>query len=63
MPQLSILGAQSQIPAGRSRFAFGLAGATNALVEGASPQVWRAKDQTSRAHGPFPAHWLKMAAY
>lgn len=63
VPQLSILGAQSQLPAGLSRFAFGLAGPTNALVEGASPQVWLARDQTSRALGPFPARWLKMTAY
>lgn len=63
VPQLSILGAQSLLPAGRSRFAFGLAGVTNALVEGASPQVWLARDQTSRALGPFPARWLKLTAY
>jgi hypothetical protein len=62
-PQLSILGAQSLLPAGRSRFAFGLAGPTNALVEGANPQVWLAKDQTSRALGPFPARWLKLTGY
>ncbi len=62
-PQLSILGAQSLLPAGRSRVAFGLAGPTNALVEGASPVVWLARDQTSRALGPFPARWLKLSAY
>lgn len=61
--QLSILGAQSLLPAGRSRFAFGLAGPTNALVEGATPQVWLARDQTSRALGPFPARWLKLTGY
>jgi hypothetical protein len=62
-PQLSILGAQSLLPAGRSRFAFGLAGPTNALVEDASPQVWLARDQTSRALGPYPARWLKLTGY
>jgi hypothetical protein len=62
-PQLSILGAQSLLPAGRSRFAFGLAGPTNSLVEGATPKVWLAKDQTSRALGPFPARWLKLTGY
>ena len=62
-PQLSILDAQSLLPAGRSRFAFGLAGPTNALVEGASPQVWLARDQTSRALGPVPARWLELSAY
>ncbi len=62
-PQLSILGAQSQLPVGRSRFAFGLAGATNALVERATPEVFFARDQTSKALGPFTARWLDMRAY
>jgi hypothetical protein len=61
--QLSILGAQSQLPTGRTRYAFGLAGPTNALVEGATPEVWLARDRTSRALGPFPARWLKLSAY
>ena len=61
--QLSILGAQSQVPVGRSRYAFGLAGPTNALVERATPEVWFAKDQTSKALGPFPARWVDMSAY
>jgi hypothetical protein len=61
--QLSILNAQSQLPSGRTRFAFGLSDKNNRLVEGLSPQVWLAKDQTSRAVGPFPAHWLKLAGY
>jgi hypothetical protein len=63
VPQLSLLSAQGEIPAGRSRFAFGLAGPTNALVEGASPEVWLAKDLTSRALGPFPARWLELSGY
>jgi hypothetical protein len=63
VPQVSLLAAQSQLPAGRSRFSFGLAGPTNALVEGATPEVWLAKDQTSKALGPFPARWLELDAY
>jgi hypothetical protein len=63
VPQVSLLAAQTQLPAGRSRFSFGLAGPTNALVEGASPEVWLARDQTSKAIGPFPARWLKLSAY
>jgi hypothetical protein len=63
VPQLSILTAQSQLPAGRSRFAFGLAGPTNRLVERASPEVWLARDQTSTALGPFPARWLELTGY
>jgi hypothetical protein len=63
VPQLSILAAQSQLPVGRSRYAFGLAGPTNALVERASPQVWFAKSQTAKPLGPFAAKWVDMKAY
>jgi hypothetical protein len=62
-PQLSLLNAQSELPVGRSRFSFGLSNADNQLVQGGTPQVWFAKDQTSKALGPFPARWLEMAAY
>jgi hypothetical protein len=62
-PQLSMLNAQSDLPVGRSRFTFGLASSDNKLVQGGTPQVWFAKDQTSRALGPFPARWLEMTAY
>jgi len=61
--QLSLLNAQSQLPAGRSRFAFGLSAENNRLVEGVAPQVWIAKDQTSKALGPYPARWLAMTGY
>jgi hypothetical protein len=61
--QLSLLTAQSQLPAGRSRFAFGLAADNNRLVEGVAPQVWLARDQTSKALGPYPARWLELTGY
>ncbi len=61
--QLSLLNAQSQLPAGRSRFAFGLAAENNRLVQGVAPKVWLAKDQTSKALGPYPARWLQMTGY
>ena len=61
--QLSLLNAQRQLPAGRSRFAFGLAAENNRLVQGVAPQVWLAKDQTSKALGPYPARWLEMTGY
>ena len=61
--QLQLLSAQSEVPAGRTSFTFGLAGPTNALVDGAAPQLWLARDQTSRAQGPFPARWLELTAY
>jgi hypothetical protein len=62
-PQLSLLNAQSELPVGSSRFSFGLSNADNQLVQGGAPQVWFAKDQTSKALGPFQARWLQMTAY
>jgi len=38
--QLSLLGAQSQLPVGKTLYTFGLATADNRLVAGGSPQVW-----------------------
>lgn len=61
--QLSLQSAQSQLPAGRARFAFGLLDENNRLVEGVSPRVWFARDQASRARGPFPGRWLKLTGY
>lgn len=63
MSQLVVLAAQSQLPVGRSRYAFGLAGPTNALVERASPQLWFATSQTTTPLGPFGASWADMKAY
>jgi len=63
LPQLSLLNAQSDLPVGRSRFTFGLSSPDNRLVQGGSPQLWFAKDQTSRALGPFTARFLEMTAY
>lgn len=61
--QLSLQNAQSDLPAGRVRFAFGLLDANNRLIEGVAPRVWLARDQASRAQGPFPGRWLKMTGY
>ena len=61
--QLSLLNAQSELPVGRNRFTFGLSTPDNRLVEGGTPKVWFAKDQTSRALGPFEARFLQMNAY
>lgn len=52
---LSLLQAQSSIPPGPGLFTFGLATSKGQLVQGGSPQVWVARDATSRALGPFPA--------
>jgi hypothetical protein len=61
--QVSLLGAQSQLPVGRSLYTFGLATADNRLVTGGSPQVWVARDDTSKAAGPFPSRWFELTAY
>jgi hypothetical protein len=63
LTQLSLLNAQSDLPVGRNRFTFGLSTPDNRLVEGGTPKVWFAKDQTGRALGPFEARFLQMNAY
>jgi hypothetical protein len=61
--QLSLLGAQSQLPVGVDLYTFGLATADNRLVTGGAPQVWVAKNDTGRAAGPFPTRWFELEAY
>jgi hypothetical protein len=61
--QLSLLGAQSQLPVGVSLFTFGLSTADNRLVAGGAPQVWVARNDTGRAAGPFPTRWFELEAY
>jgi hypothetical protein len=61
--QLSLLGAQSQLPVGTSLYTFGLATPDNRLVTGGAPQVWVAKNDTGRAAGPFPTRWFQLEAY
>jgi hypothetical protein len=61
--QVSLLGAQSQLPVGKTLYTFGLATADNRLVTGGSPQVWVARDDTSRAAGPFHSRWYELKAY
>ena len=61
--QVSLLGAQSQLPVGKTLYTFGLATADNRLVTGGSPQVWVARDDTSRAAGPFQSRWFELKAY
>lgn len=62
-PQLSLLNAQSELPVGRSRYTFGLSSPDNQLVQGGTPQVWFAKDQSSKALGPFESRFRQMTAY
>jgi hypothetical protein len=61
--QLSLLGAQSQLPVGVGLYTFGLSTADNRLVAGGAPQVWVAKNDTGRAAGPFPTRWFELEAY
>jgi hypothetical protein len=61
--QLSLLGAQSQLPVGAGLYTFGLSTADNRLVTGGAPQVWVARDDTTRAAGPFPTRWFELKAY
>jgi hypothetical protein len=61
--QLSLLGAQSQLPVGAELYTFGLSTADNRLVTGGAPQVWVARDDTARAAGPFPTRWFELKAY
>ena len=63
LPQLSLLNAQSDLPVGRNRFTFGLSTSDNRLVQGGSPKLWFATDQTSKPRGPFEARFLQMDAY
>jgi hypothetical protein len=61
--QLSLLGAQSQLPVGAGLYTFGLATDDNRLITGGSPQVWVARDETGPAAGPFPTRWFELEAY
>jgi hypothetical protein len=61
--QLSFLGAQSELPVGRSLLTFGLSTPDNRLLTGGQPRVWAASDQTGRPLGPFTATWLELSAY
>jgi hypothetical protein len=49
---------------GKNRFGFALSSpANNSLVTGGNPQVYLAKDQTSKAVGPFGAQWFPLSGY
>ncbi|HET7517198.1 MAG TPA: thioredoxin family protein [Actinomycetes bacterium] len=61
--QLSLLGAQSQLPVGTVLYTFGLSTADTRRVTGGAPEVWVAKNDTGRAAGPFPARWFELKAY
>jgi hypothetical protein len=50
---LSMIAAQSELTSGRSLFTFGLTTDQGGLLTGGSPQLWIAKDQSSKPLGPI----------
>lgn len=65
--RVSLVQAQSHLTTGPDVFTFGLLEVGEVVAEnfltGGEPEVWVAKDEASRAMGPFPATWLVMDAY
>ncbi len=61
--QLSLLNGQSALPVGRSLFTFGLSSPDGNLITQGAPQVWFAKDDRSKAIGPWRASWYALTAY
>ena len=61
--QLSLLGAQSELAAGRSLYTFGLATSEQQLVTRGAPRVYLARDDSAAALGPFPTRWYELDAY
>jgi hypothetical protein len=63
---LSVLGTGADAPAmnpGKNRFGFVLVNLQNQAIVGGTPQVWLARDETSRVIGPFTAAWHPFTAY
>lgn len=54
----SLVQAQSALTVGTSRLAFGLVARDGSPKTGGTPQLWLAKDEESRALGPFSARWM-----
>jgi hypothetical protein len=62
-PALDLLAAQSSLTTGTDVFSFGLVTKQGGLLGGGTPEVWVAKDRTSKALGPFRATPFKFSAY
>ncbi|MBA3551325.1 MAG: hypothetical protein H0W27_00440 [Actinobacteria bacterium] len=60
---VSLIPAQSQLPVGPGPFSFGLVTSDGDLLEGGSPQVFLATDETSRVVGPFTASFHRFTAF
>jgi hypothetical protein len=59
---ITVIGPPTQINPGEQTFTFFLA-TKDGVVEGATVQVWLAKDEQSEAAGPFPAQWYPLRGY
>ncbi|TMK86485.1 MAG: twin-arginine translocation signal domain-containing protein [Actinobacteria bacterium] len=59
--ELSLLSTGSPQKPGPAYFGFGLVTNQGRVVTGGSPQVWLAKDMTSKPTGPFAATWFPFA--
>jgi hypothetical protein len=55
--------ADAPLVPGKQLFGFALTTQSSNLVTGGTPQVYIAKDQTSKAAGPFPATWYPFTGY
>jgi hypothetical protein len=58
---VNLLSTESPVNPGANEFSFGVVTDTGGVVSGGSPQVWLAKDNTSRATGPVAATWYPFA--
>ena len=58
---LSLIQAQSELPTGTSLFTFGLSTPQGGLLLGGSPQVFVARNKSSKPLGPFPSTFHQFA--
>ncbi len=62
--QMSVLSGEEPIaPGGAVRFGFAASYGQGQLITGGSPQVWVARDMTSKATGPVGATWYDFTGY
>ena len=60
--QISMIGAATPVNPGKQTFSFFLA-TTQGVLANAAARVWLAKDQNSKAAGPFAATWYPLLGY
>ncbi len=59
---LNLLQAQSGLTTGKALFTFGLSDIDGKLATEGNASVWVARDETSRASGPYPAKYHAFSA-